>query len=240
MLRRSSLSAFSDPDVVARYAEGPVRQVPGFLGLQLMTRLLLAERTGDNAHVLILGAGGGLELRAFAEAQPGWRFCGVDPSAEMLRLAERTLGPLASQCDLHQGYIDSAPTGPFDAATCLLTLHFLPEDERRRTLAEVHRRLRPGAPFVVAHHSFPQQDGEKEQWLARYAAFAVASGIPASNAENAIAAISERLPLLSPNHDEALLKDAGFTDVALFYAGFTFRGWVCHKAWSPMSNRSGR
>jgi tRNA (cmo5U34)-methyltransferase len=228
--RGLSLSSFSDPDIVARYAEGPVRQVPGFLDLQRMTRLLLAERTGDDADVLVLGAGGGLELKAFAEAQPGWRFCGVDPSAEMLGLAERTLGPLTLRADLHQGYIDSAPPGPFDAATCLLTLHFIPEEERRRTLAEVHRRLRPGAPFVVAHHSFPQRDGEKAQWLARYAAFAAASGIPASNAESAIAAIGERLPVLSPDQDEALLKDAGFTDVSLFYAGFTFRGWVAYKA----------
>jgi tRNA (cmo5U34)-methyltransferase len=224
-----SLKPFSDPDVVARYAEAPMRQVPGFLDLQKMTRLLLVERTGEDADVLVLGAGGGLELKAFAEAQAGWRFCGVDPSAEMLELAERTLGPLKSRVRLHQGYIDSAPSGPFDAATCLLTLHFIPEDDRRRTLVEVHRRLKPGAPFVVAHHSFPQQAKEKAQWLARYAAFAKASGIPSSKAESAIEAISERLPLLSPEQDEALLKDAGFVDVSLFYAGFTFRGWLAYK-----------
>ncbi|HST57632.1 MAG TPA: methyltransferase, partial [Longimicrobium sp.] len=220
----------SDPETVARYAEGPVRQVPGFHGLQRMAGLLIAERVRDDARVLVVGAGGGLELKAFADAQPGWRFCGVDPSAEMLALAERTLGPLASLADLHPGYVDTAPAGPFDAATCLLTLHFLSEDERRHTLAEVHRRLKPGAPFVVAHHSFPQQDGEKARWLARYAAFAVASGIPAANAESAITAIGQRLPLLSPEQDEAMLRDAGFAGVELFYAGFTFRGWVAYRA----------
>lgn len=221
---------FSDPDSVARYAEGPVRLVPGFHGLQKMTGILLAERVQDDANVLVLGAGGGLELKAFADEQPGWRFCGVDPSAEMLGLAKATLGAAASRVDFHEGYIDSAPVGPFDAATCLLTLHFIPEDERRRTLAEMHRRLKPGAPLVVAHHSFPQEGGEKARWLSRYAAFAVASGVPAANSESAIAAISERLPLLSPEQDEALLRDAGFADVALFYAGFTFRGWVVYKA----------
>ena len=223
------MSYFSDPEAVARYAEGPVRQVPGFLGLLQMARILLAERAPNDAHVLVLGAGGGLELKAFAETHPGWRFCGVDPSAEMLGLAKRTLGSLASRVDLHEGYIDGAPEGPFDAATCILTLHFIPEEERRRTLAEVHRRLKPGAPFVVAHHSFPQHDGEKARWLSRYAAFAAASGVLAANAENAISAIGERLPLLSPEQDEALLWDAGFTDVALFYAGFTFRGWVAYR-----------
>ena len=43
----------------------------------------------------------------------------------MLKLAERTLGPLGARVQLQHGYIDDAPDGPFDAATCLLTLHFL-------------------------------------------------------------------------------------------------------------------
>ena len=223
------MEPFSDPDAVARYAEGPVRQVPGFHGLQRMAGLLLAERVPEDGEVLVLGAGGGLELRAFAEAHPGWRFCGVDPSAEMLALAARTLGALAHRAELRQGYIDDAPEGPFDGAACLLTLHFIPEAERRRTVAEVRRRLKPGAPFVMAHHSFPQQGGEKAKWLARYAAFAAASGIPAASAESAVAAMGERLPLLSPEQDEAILREAGFEGVALFYAGFTFRGWVGYR-----------
>ena len=150
------MSAFSDPEAVARYAEGPLRLVPGFLDLQRMAGLLLAERAPADARILVLGAGGGLELKAFSERYAGWSFDGVDPSAEMLKLAAQTLGPFAARARLHQGYIDDAPTGPFDGAACLLTLHFIPEDERRRTLSQIHRRLTPGARLVVAHHSFPQ------------------------------------------------------------------------------------
>lgn len=223
------MQPFTDPESVARYAEGPIRQVPGFLGLQKMAGLLMAERVGDDGAVLVLGAGGGLELKAFADAQPGWRFCGVDPSAEMIGLARQTIGPLASRVELVEGYIDDAPVGPFAAASCLLTLHFLTVDERRHTLAEVFRRLKPGAPFVVAHHSFPQDAAGKARWLSRYAAFGVASGISAANAENAIKAIGERLPVVSPGQDEALLRGAGFTGIELFYMGFSFRGWVAYK-----------
>jgi tRNA (cmo5U34)-methyltransferase len=223
------MSSFSDPEAVARYAEGPVRLVPGFQHLQRMAALLLAERVQNDARILVLGAGGGLELKAFAGWYPQWQFDGVDPSPEMLELAKQTLGPLASRVAFHEGYIDSAPEGPFDGATCILTLHFLSRDERRRTLAEVHRRLRPGAPFLVAHHSFPQTEGEKRLWLGRYTAFAIASGVPADKAGNAIEAIGSKLPVLSPEEDEACLREAGFADVSLFYAGFTFRGWVAHR-----------
>lgn len=218
--------SFNDPDAVARYAEGPVRQVPGFHGLQQMAHVLLAETVPEDGHVLVLGAGGGLELKAFADAHAGWRFTGVDPSAEMLALATTTLGPLAPRAQLVAGYIDDAPPGPFDGGTCLLTLHFLPPEQRLHTLVEVRRRLAPGAPFVVAHHSVDDAADARERWLSRYAAFAVASGIPAANMANAAAAIGARLPLLTPAQDEALLREAGFLDIDLFYAAFSFRGWV--------------
>ena len=29
--------------------------------------------------------------------------------------------------------------------------------------------------------------------------------------------------------DEAILRDAGFADVSLFYAAFTWRGWIRHR-----------
>ena len=223
------MSSFSDPQAVARYAEGPVKLVPGFHALQEMASILLAERVGASGHVLVLGAGGGLELKLFAERHPGWRFLGVDPSAEMLALARSTLGPLVSRVDFHEGYIDTAPVEQFDAATCLLTLHFVPAAERLRTLVELRQRLKPGAPLVVAHHSFPHADDEKVRWLKRYAAFSVVSGAPADNADKAIEAIGARLPILSPEEDEALLREAGFETVELFYAGFTFRGWVAYQ-----------
>ncbi len=217
---------FSDPEAVARYTEGPPRLVPGYESLQRMAMLLLAERAPEDARILVLGAGGGLELKVFAEAYPGWTFDGIDPAAAMLKLAERILGPLAARATLHQGYIDDAPLGPFAAATCLLTLHFLNPDERRRTMAEVHRRLAPGAPFVIAHFSFPQAEGERALWLSRYSAYAAASGVEADKAAAACVAIDQQLTILTPEQDEALLREAGFSNVSLFYAGFTFRGWV--------------
>ena len=202
--------------------------VPGFASLQRMVMLLLAEHAPPNARILVLGAGGGLELKVFADAQPGWQFDGVDPSAAMLDLARQTLGPLAARASLHHGLIDVAPDGPYDAAACILTLHFISREERLRTLREVHRRLKPGAPFVVAHFSFPQEPAKRDLWLSRYAAFATASGIDAAQMENARTRIGASLPILSPEEDERLLCEAGFNDVSLFYAGFAFRGWVSY------------
>lgn len=220
------MKPFSDPAAVAAYADGPPRMVPGFADMQRMCLLLLAENAPADARILVLGAGGGLELEVFAKAQAQWQFDGVDPSAEMLQLAQTRLQEHLHRVSLHTGTIDIAPAGPFDAACCLLTLHFLAREERLDTLAQLRRRLKPGAPFVAAHFSFPQEPGERERWLARCTAFAISSGINPDKARAREKGLGTQLPILSPGDDEALLREAGFSGVELFYAGFGFRGWV--------------
>jgi len=200
--------------------------VPGYDSLVAMTRILLAERVPADGRVLVVGAGGGVELEDFARAHAGWRFDGVDPSRPMLDLAAQRLGPLSSRATLHEGFVQDAPTGPFDGASCLLTFHFVPREERVPMAAEIRRRLKPGAPFVAAHLSIADGPGERDAWMRRYAAFLEASGVDPRHAAAGREKVQRELPILTPAQDEAMLREAGFNDVQLFYAAFAFRGWV--------------
>ncbi|MGO4715197.1 hypothetical protein [Bradyrhizobium sp. 2TAF24] len=38
-----------------------------------------------------------------------------------------------------------------------------------------------------------------------------------------------QLPALTPEQDVAILRDAGFVNIELFYVAFTFKGWVGDK-----------
>ena len=226
-------SPFTDPAAVACYAEGPRRNVPGYDSLLPMVRILLAERVSANGRVLVVGAGGGLELEDMARAHPGWRFDGVDPSQPMLDLAAQRLqsaGVSGDRVAVHHGYVQSAPAGPFDGATCLLTFHFVPREERVPMAAEIRRRLKPGAPFIAAHLSVADGGeggaGERDLWLSRYSAFQVASGIAPEMADKGRAKVAAELAVLTPQEDEEILREAGFSDVRMFYMGFAFRGWV--------------
>lgn len=223
---RALLAPFQDPAVVSQYTEGPPRFVPGFADLHKMTSILLGESVPDDGQVLVVGAGGGLELRAWAQDHPRWRFVGVDPARPMLDLAKRTLGSLAARVQLHEGYVEDAPEGPFDAASCLLTLHFLDAAQRQRTLEQIHRRLKPDAPFVAVHASFPQE--ERNTWLSRYAEFAIASGVDRDKGLAMREKVAANLCMFSPAEDESILKAAGFADVTPFYAAFTWRGWIAY------------
>lgn len=213
---------------VSSYAEGPPRQVPGYSSLHRMVSLLLAERTPPGGRVLVLGAGGGQELKALGEAHSGWSFDGVDPSADMLSLAGQVVGPHATRMRFHEGNIDAAPEGPFDAATSILTFHFIPLDQRLETLKQIRRRLKPGAPFVMVHLSFPQTEPERSLWVARHVAFGLSNGMDAAHAEKARQAVGSRLTILSPEEEVTMLSDAGFSNASLFYAGLSIKGWVAY------------
>lgn len=193
-----------------------------------MVEMLLAERVPGDGRVLVLGAGGGMELKALAVAQPGWTFDGVDPSADMLELAAETVGPHVDRVRLHRGGIEAAPEGPFDGATCLLVFHFIERAERARVLAGVRQRLKPGAPFVLMHISFPQTEPERSQWIARHAAYGAPPGTNLAHLAAAREAIGTRLTILSSDEDEAMLAEAGFENISLFFAGLSFRGWLCY------------
>ncbi len=220
------LELFKDPEHAARYAEGPARFMPGFHAVHRMAGVLIREYAPPDACVLVHGAGGGLEIEAFAGENPEWTFLGVEPAKPMLDEARRRLGGLNERVTLHHGYAEDAPRGPFDAATSLLTLHFLNAAERQDTVSEIVSRLKPGSPFVVAHCSFPQAAKQRDTWLTRHREFAVASGVDPQEAENARETISGNLATLDPEIDEQILRDAGLSDVTLFYTAFTWRGWI--------------
>lgn len=171
---KNSQDPFANAELVAAYAEETSRKVPGLGDLHRMTMLLLSEQARQEARILVVGAGGGMELLALSKAQPTWTFIGVDPSREMLDLAIRNLSPIRDRIELVQGTIDVVPLDESDGATCLLMLHFLDRRGRLHVLKEIHRRLKAGARLVMAHHSMGGVDATR--WLTRTAAFADRAG----------------------------------------------------------------
>ena len=215
---------FLKPAAVSDYVRETPLKVPGFADLHKMATLLLAEHASGAAEVLVVGAGGGLEIRAMAEMRPDWRFTGVDPSPAMLDIARQTTALWAERTHLLHGTAVDAPAGPFDGAVCLLTLHFLEWRERLETLKEIQKRLKPGGVFVAAHHT--AIDEQADLWLERSATFARGLNLAPGQAAASAKAMAERLSLLSPHREEACFREAGFQQPSMFYGAFSFRGWV--------------
>ncbi|MXP14790.1 methyltransferase domain-containing protein [Altererythrobacter confluentis] len=201
-----------------------VSNVPGLHDLHRMTAQLLAEAAPDVADILVVGAGGGMEIAAMGGTRPNWRFVGVDPSAEMLTLACQTTKLINERVELIEGIVDDVPVKTFDGATCLFVLHHVESSEQLRILRSIRRRLRPGSRFVFSEHAAIGVN--PEVWLARSVSFSQGGGIESSEAAARAAMMHHRLSLHTPNETEAMLRDAGFCDPDIFYAAFSLRGWV--------------
>lgn len=215
---------FNDAEQVKNYSTEPSKFMPGYDAMHRMACVLLSEHIPSDGHILVHGAGGGLELENFANYNKHWTFFGVDPAAAMLDEARRRLRYLNRRVSFHHGLIFDAPDKKFDAATSLLTLHFLDTEDRQKTVTDIVRRLKPGAPFIAVHCSYPQD--EKNIWLARHRSYAIASGVDHKIAEEGRNNIENSLPVLSSDEDEAILRASGLHNVTQFYSAFTWRGWI--------------
>jgi tRNA (cmo5U34)-methyltransferase len=211
------------------YEQRPRWFIPGYDASHAMAAVLLRDRIGDRGRILVVGAGGGVELAVFARECRSWTFTAVDPSAEMLRQAKVTLeaAGAANRVSWVQDGVENSPKAPFDAATAFLALHFVPDDGRRlSTLREIHARLKPGAPFLMINGCADRNCARFEDDRRVYAAFARRNGAPADVIDLAVSMLRESIFFVPPEREEALLAQAGFRDVRLFYTGLWIVGWI--------------
>ena len=105
----------------------------------------------------------------------------------------------------------------------------IPDDgSKLRLRTEVRRRLRPQAPFVLVDRCDDRERPNFERNVARYAAYARASGVDAAVVAGALESQKANLGLVPAERNEALLAEAGFTETELFYVGMGWRGWVAY------------
>ncbi len=195
------------------------------VAFELATALLRAHCPGD-AWLLVVGAGGGMEVRTFARAAPGWHLTGVDPSAEMLALARAAADGLgvAERVELVRGTVDDLPPEPrFDAATLFFTLMHLPDDGAKlAALLGIHQRLRPGAPLLLADAIADQRARFAPAWQQ----YAEARGMPAGDIAALIARITAGSNTSTEAREMALLAEAGFHDPTRFFAALHINAWT--------------
>jgi tRNA (cmo5U34)-methyltransferase len=185
------------------------------------------------ASLLVIGAGGGNELAAWGPSNPKWTFTGVDPSEEMLKIAKNKTVQLAleSRVRLMQGTIDDLPLpdSKFDAASCILVLHFIDDDqEKLKLLGTIKDNLKPGAPFVLVSAYGDRDDAELQDRLNVWKSFWVDAGHESSKVNEMVNRGIMKISFIPENQIERLLEESGFTNITRFYSTGLFAGWICH------------
>ncbi|EON71029.1 class I SAM-dependent methyltransferase [Lysinibacillus sphaericus] len=214
------------------YEKGIRRTLPSYDAMLRLTQTFYRSNLAEEATFLVLGSGSGNEILQLAEQRPHWSFVGIDPAEAMLQIAEERLKSLPNKISLCRGTIleTSLPATKFDAASCILVLHFIETyEEKLATLKEIAKHLKPGAPFVLVSKYGQLNTTETELqfdlWRSYWLQHTKLSASEVANMEQSIRALS-----FMPEKDIlTLLQQAGFTQPSRFFATTLFAGWVCYK-----------
>jgi ubiquinone/menaquinone biosynthesis C-methylase UbiE len=121
---------------------------------------LAGIRSGE--RILDVGCGPGrLAIMAGTAAGPTGETCGIDPAPEMVELARRKAARASVKARFEVAVIEALPfpRDHFDVVLSSLMLHHLPDEVRRRGLAEIHRVLNPGGRLVAVDFGATPREG---------------------------------------------------------------------------------
>jgi ubiquinone/menaquinone biosynthesis C-methylase UbiE len=161
-------------------------------------------------RVLEVGCGTGeVAQRARSRVGATGRVSGIDPSAEMIALAQRKASRAGLDIDYRVGVIEALPypDGSFDVVLSSLMMHHLPDDLKSAGLAEVWRVLKPGGRLLIVDFKRPRH------WFSQLAMRLVLHGHLGRGFE----------------HLPAIVASAQFTDASSGATRFDFLGFVAAK-----------
>jgi tRNA (cmo5U34)-methyltransferase len=210
----------------ARLAE---QFIPGRRAIFVIVEASLLELVpAGPARILVVGAGGGEEIARLGENNPDWSFVGVDTYEPMVELARKRLAgtSVGPRSAVHTQTIETLDDRDFDAATCILTAHFVPDDGSKLAFfKDIRARLKPGAPLAIVDGVGVAGEDETELlrriWKRHAVLNGVAEELAASNAEN-----FRKVAVVSVEREEELLTSAGFKRLTPIFRGLAIKGWL--------------
>jgi ubiquinone/menaquinone biosynthesis C-methylase UbiE len=120
-------------------------------------------------HVLEVGCGTGALLMLIRRERPGVDLVGLDPDPRALARARRKAQRVSASIRLDQGFADALPytDASFDRVLACFMLHHLNDvEEKRRSLAEMRRVLRPAGRLHLLDFTVP--DGGRAGLVGRW------------------------------------------------------------------------
>jgi tRNA (cmo5U34)-methyltransferase len=231
MPRKIDPNVHFDDEMSVRYDAFVPRLVPDYTRIHELVVAQLGLALEENARILVVGAGTCTEVLTLADFDPTWQFTAVEPSAPMVEVARQRVAAagLTDRISFHVGTLDKLEDqGPFDAATAILMMQFVPVDEKAALFVDIGRRLKAGAPFILAH---PIGDpGSDDHALAMQSwRDHIEQALP-GRAEDVYASVNDTLHFISEDAQTAALNAAGFNEVVRFHTRLVFGAWIGIKA----------
>lgn len=185
------------------------------------------------SHIVDLGCSRGDSLAPFVDKfGRNCSYLGLEVSEPMLKAArERFKSAIDSgfvyieQLDLREKYPDVQAS----VTLCVLTLQFTPENLRRRILSDVFSHTADGGVLILVEKVLGATDELTELMTGLYHEHKGNLGYSKEEVERKRLSLEGVLVPLTANANEALLSDAGFSQVDCFWRWMNFAGWIARK-----------
>lgn len=106
----------------------------------------------DNAHVLDLGCGTGLELEYYFNANPTARVTGIDLSVGMLEALRKKFPDKHLTLILGSYFAEPLGDNQFDAAVSVESLHHFTREEKTGLYRKLHTALKSDGYFILTDY----------------------------------------------------------------------------------------
>jgi len=189
----------------------------------------------DNTNVYDIGTSTGEVVRNLIERYPSKRcsYIATDTSPEM-----------ASRCA--QRFLESKPHVPVivkdedvrstsfkmehaSLVTCVLTLQFIPKRDRLTVLKKIYESLHKGGGLILVEKVIGENTRFNEMWVELYHELKLRNGMTEEEVFKKSQAIRGVLVPLTLQENVSLLKEAGFTEIDVFFKWTNFVGLIAMK-----------
>jgi tRNA (cmo5U34)-methyltransferase len=219
-----------DDEVTRVFDDMLERSIPQYDTMRRLVFELGRRFVPAGGTVVDLGCSRGAALAPFvAELGDRASYVGVEVSPPMLAACRKRFArELAAghltlhDLDLRAGYPDVAAT----LTLAVLTLQFVPREQRARVVAEVFAHTRPGGALVLVEKVLGNTRATDDLLVDAYHGLKRAHGYGEEEIERKRLSLEGVLVPETASWNEAVLRDAGFAEVECFWRCLNFAGWV--------------
>jgi tRNA (cmo5U34)-methyltransferase len=219
-----------DDEVTRVFDDMLQRSIPQYATMRGLVFELGRRFVPEGGSVVDLGCSRGEALAPFvAEFGERASYVGVEVSPPMLsacrtRFARELAAGTVTLLD--HDLRDGVPDVDATLTLAVLTLQFLPVEQRAGIVGDVYRHTRPGGAFVLVEKVLGATDAADALLVDLYHGLKRAHGYGEDEIERKRLSLEGVLVPRSAPWNEALLRDAGFDDVECFWRSLNFAGWV--------------
>ena len=220
-------------DVAEVFDDMLERSVPLYRECQNLTANWCKRLATPDKYIYDLGCSTGSLLLLLAKSTstiPRVHLIGVDNSEAMINKAKNKLQNFQSSVDFLKSTIDN--TFLFnDSSTIVMnyTLQSIPVENRAPLLTKIYKSLIPGGGFILNEKVLSENDRLSETFIEMHHDFKKGHGYSKMEISKKRDALENILIPLKLSKTKALLHDAGFSAIDIFFKWNNFAGLIALK-----------